>query len=63
LEEWKKRDPIKLFKERLVNSGIATEDEIAQIEKKIEEEVEEAVKFAEESPYPNPEETLEDVYA
>jgi pyruvate dehydrogenase E1 component alpha subunit len=63
LEEWKKRDPIKLFKERLVNSGIATEDEIAQIEKKIEEEVEEAVKFAEESPYPNLEETLEDVYA
>ena len=30
---------------------------------KINEEIEKAVKFAEESPFPDPEETLEDVYA
>lgn len=63
LEEWIKRDPIKLFKDRLISSGMVSQEEIAEIEKKVEDEVEQSVKFAEESPYPDPSETLEDVYA
>jgi pyruvate dehydrogenase E1 component alpha subunit len=43
--------------------GVLTEDDADKIEQKIKQELEEAVKFAEESPLPAPEETLEDVYA
>jgi pyruvate dehydrogenase E1 component alpha subunit len=63
VEEWLHRDPIKLFKERLLQTSTLTEAESQQIEKETVAEIEEAVKFAIESPYPAPEEALEDVYA
>jgi TPP-dependent pyruvate/acetoin dehydrogenase alpha subunit len=61
-EQWKQRDPIKNFKIRLVNDGVLTEDELYGIDKKIKIEIDEAVKFAEESPNPNPEDALEDLF-
>jgi pyruvate dehydrogenase E1 component alpha subunit len=63
VEEWLHRDPIKLFKERLLQTNTLTEAESQQIEKETVAEIEEAVKFAIESPYPTPKEALEDVYA
>ncbi len=63
VEEWLAKDPIKRFKEKLLQVNTLTESEIQQIEKKVSDEIEEAVKFAMESPYPAPEEALEDVYA
>jgi pyruvate dehydrogenase E1 component alpha subunit len=63
VEEWLRRDPIKRFKERLLQTNILTEAEMALVEKEALAGVEEAVKFAVESPYPAPEEALEDVYA
>ena len=63
VEEWLRRDPIKCFKEKLLQTGTLADGEIQQIEKEVLVEVEEAVKFAMESPYPDPEEALEDVYA
>jgi len=63
LDECKKRDPIPRFRKKLVEMGVLTEKEADKIEQEINEEIEEAVKFAEESPLPAPEETLEDVYA
>ena len=62
-EEWKKRDPILAFKRRLLETGTVTEKEIDKIDHEIGEEIEGAVKFAQESPNPAPEETLEDVFA
>jgi len=62
IEEWKKKDPIKCFKEWLLEKGVLTEEMAKKIEKEIEAELDEAVKFAEESPFPEPEETLRDVY-
>jgi pyruvate dehydrogenase E1 component alpha subunit len=62
-EEWKKRDPIPAFKKRLLETGIVSEKEIDKIEREIGEEIEGAVKFAQESPAPAPEEALEDVFA
>jgi pyruvate dehydrogenase E1 component alpha subunit len=62
-EEWKKRDPILAFKRRLLETGTVTEKEIDKIDHEIGEEIEGAVKFAQESPSPAPEETLEDVFA
>jgi pyruvate dehydrogenase E1 component alpha subunit len=63
VEEWLAKDPIKRFKEKLLQEGAITEAEIQQIERELSAEIEEAVKFAMESPYPKPEEALEDVYA
>jgi len=62
-EEWIKKDPIPRFRKKLIEMGTLTEQEADKIHQAIEEEIEKAVKFAEESPFPDPEETLEDVYA
>ena len=63
VEEWLAKDPIKRFKQKLLQTSTLTEAEVHQIEKEITVEIEETVKFAMESPYPTPEEALEDVYA
>jgi pyruvate dehydrogenase E1 component alpha subunit len=63
VEEWLAKDPIKRFKERLLQEAVLTAEEIKKIEADVATEIEEAVRFAMESPYPTPEEALEDVYA
>jgi len=63
VEEWLAKDPIERFKSELQQANILTERENQQIAKEISNKVEEAVKFAVESPYPTSEEALEDVYA
>jgi pyruvate dehydrogenase E1 component alpha subunit len=63
VEQWLTKDPIKRFKEKLLQTKTLTEPEIKQTEKEVSNEIDEAVKFAMESPYPAPEEALEDVYA
>jgi pyruvate dehydrogenase E1 component alpha subunit len=62
VDEWLRKDPITRFKERLLQTNVMTEAEVQQIEKDVLTEIEEAVKFAMESPYPAPEEALEDVF-
>lgn len=56
-------DPLKAFRGRLIGEGRATDDELKAIEAEIWAEMEAAVQFAKISPYPAPEEALEDVYA
>jgi pyruvate dehydrogenase E1 component alpha subunit len=63
VERWLAKDPIKRFKEELLKANIIIEAEAQQIEREVAARIEEAVKFAMESPYPDPEEALEDVYA
>ena len=63
LEDWKKKDPIKRFQEKLLAEGILTQEQLDQLRQKIGEDLEEAIKFAEESPLPDPSEVYEDVYA
>ncbi len=63
VEEWMKKDPILRFREKLIKMGVLPEKEADEINQEILEEMDEAVKFAERSPLPAPEETLEDVFA
>ena len=63
IAEWKKKDPIVRFKKKLTEMGVLTEEEANKIDQEISGEIDKAVKFAEESPFPAPEEALEDVYA
>jgi pyruvate dehydrogenase E1 component alpha subunit len=60
--EWKMRDPIELIKDRMLKNNIATEAELDAIDVKIKGQVDQAVIFAEESPWPKPEEAFEDIY-
>lgn len=63
VEEWLRKDPIKRLREKLLQTNVLAEEEIQRVEEEVSVEIEEAVKFAVESPYPAPEEALEDVYA
>jgi pyruvate dehydrogenase E1 component alpha subunit len=61
--EWMKRDPVVILKEKIIKDEIASEAEIIKIENKIEKEIQEAVKFAAESPYPDVSEAFTDIFA
>ena len=63
VEEWLAKDPIKRLRSKLLEANIMSEAEMEEVEREVTAEIEEAVKFALESPYPEPEEALEDVYA
>jgi TPP-dependent pyruvate/acetoin dehydrogenase alpha subunit len=63
IEEWKKRDPISLFKSRLQGWGLLTDSDVAQIESEISAEIDGAVRFAESSPVEPVEDLLKDVCA
>lgn len=63
IEQWKEKCPIRRFTEYLIKEGHLTQAEADQIEKKAKQAIEEATKFAEESPYPSIDTILDDVYA
>jgi len=63
VEAWKKKDPIKRLRQQMVQNKMATDAELDEIENSVLRELDEAVKFAQESPEPTPEEALEDIYA
>lgn len=56
------RDPITKYRRFLIESKICSEDDLEVIDREVEAEIADAIRFAEESPFPAPEETLEDVY-
>jgi pyruvate dehydrogenase E1 component alpha subunit len=62
VEEYKSKDPISSLLKTIYDNKIATEDEIRQINERVDIAVAESVKFAEESPWPNDDEVLKDVY-
>ncbi|RJS76078.1 pyruvate dehydrogenase (acetyl-transferring) E1 component subunit alpha [Candidatus Bathyarchaeota archaeon] len=62
VEEWMKKDPILRFRNTLIEEGVLTEKQADEIDRQITETVEEAAQFAVKSPYPQPEEALEDVF-
>lgn len=63
IELHQERDPIKLFAASLKEEGVLTDAEFDDIDAKVKEQVERSVKFAEESPLPDPSELLTDIYA
>jgi pyruvate dehydrogenase E1 component alpha subunit len=63
IEKYQKRDPIKTFTATLNQNGILSDKDIADIEAQVRAEVEHAVRFAEESPEPDPSELYTNVYA
>lgn len=63
VEEWTRQEPIAPFRAMLIERGIVTNDEVDEIEKGILAELDEAVAFARQSPFPKPEAALGDLWA
>ncbi|HZG26014.1 MAG TPA: pyruvate dehydrogenase (acetyl-transferring) E1 component subunit alpha [Chitinophagaceae bacterium] len=63
VEEYKQRDPIEMVRKTILDNNFATKEELDSIDKRVSDVVAESVKFAEESPWPNDDELLKDVYA
>jgi pyruvate dehydrogenase E1 component alpha subunit len=62
VDAWKKRDAIDSFEKRLTQLGVMTKKQVDAVHAKVAKDVEEAIKFADESPYPAPETLLQNVY-
>ena len=62
VEEYKERDPIETTKAKLLNDFGVAESVIEEINERIRQVVDDSVKFAEESPWPDDNELLKDVY-
>jgi pyruvate dehydrogenase E1 component subunit alpha len=62
VEEWRKRDPIVAFSQRLIDAGLIEEGDADRIDKEALGTVDEAVAFADRSPFPAPESLYDDIY-
>jgi pyruvate dehydrogenase E1 component alpha subunit len=62
LEEWKEKDPIPRFEQKLMELGLLSAEKIQALKNFIKDQIEEAERFAEQSPYPDPDEVTLDVY-
>jgi pyruvate dehydrogenase E1 component alpha subunit len=63
IEKYQERDPIRLFSASLKEQKILDDAMLERIDKEVQEEVAQSLKFADESPEPPPEDLYTDVYA
>lgn len=63
MQQWANKDPIPRFERYLTETSLLSKQDIAQLQDAVEREVDEAVALAEKSPYPEPEDLLDGVYA
>jgi pyruvate dehydrogenase E1 component alpha subunit len=63
IEEWKKKDPIKRMRERLIQESVFSAAQLDAIEEQAQKDINEAVRFADSSPAPKVEDVLKNVYA
>jgi pyruvate dehydrogenase E1 component alpha subunit len=62
VEEWRKRDPINVFKGRLVDEGVLSEDDYEKLDEQAVAKIDEAVEFADNSPFPDLDSLYDDIY-
>jgi pyruvate dehydrogenase E1 component alpha subunit len=60
--QWRERDPIFTFEDRLIANGTTTRDEFDAIWAELRADIDAAIAFAEASPFPEPDRLLADVY-
>ena len=63
MDECKKRDPIPRFRSYLTETEGIPIQVLKEIDEEVEELIEEAVRYAQDSPSPNPESATEDLFA
>jgi len=62
VEEWRGRDPIEAFAKRLVSEEVVQQDEVEKMDADATETVDEAVRFADQSPFPDLDSLYDEVY-
>jgi acetoin:2,6-dichlorophenolindophenol oxidoreductase subunit alpha len=63
IQYWKNRDPLMLWKNKIIKEKIGIQKEVTDIDDTVRNEIIEAVNFARESNFPSPESALEDMYS
>jgi pyruvate dehydrogenase E1 component alpha subunit len=62
VEEWRKRDPINVFRERLAADGVLSEEDAEKLDAKAMERIDASVEFADNSPFPDLDSLYDDIY-
>ncbi|MEZ5217570.1 MAG: thiamine pyrophosphate-dependent dehydrogenase E1 component subunit alpha [Ilumatobacteraceae bacterium] len=62
VQQWRERDPIIGFEQRLIEAGTATADELQATWDEVNADIEAAIEFADESPLPEADQLLANVY-
>lgn len=60
---WKERDPITTFEKTILEAEIATQDDIDEVWADVKDQIAQAIKFADESPFPEESALLQGVYS
>lgn len=63
IARWRELDPVTSFREKLLRQSVLTEEQAEEIAEQVRTEVAEAVEFARQSPFPEPEEAFKGLYA
>jgi pyruvate dehydrogenase E1 component alpha subunit len=63
LAAWRAQDPLSLMTTRMLDAGAISARELARLEADIEQRIDAAVAFAKDSPYPQLDQMITDVYA
>jgi pyruvate dehydrogenase E1 component alpha subunit len=62
VEEWRKRDPVNTFGARLVDEGLISDSDLEGFDARAMKRVDEAVEFADNSPFPELDSLYDDIY-
>jgi pyruvate dehydrogenase E1 component alpha subunit len=62
IEEWMERCPIRRFQKVLLSKEILSQDDLKEVEQEIQKDLEAAVQFAQNCPWPEPQDALKDLY-
>ena len=63
VRKWQKRDPIRILDERLVKGGLVARRELHEIQRQVERQVQDAVAFADNSPFPSLDTLFQNIYS
>lgn len=63
IQKWQQNDPIGIYSRYLLENKIGTQNELDDLDTRVEAEINEAVEFAESSPEPSPQALFENIYA
>lgn len=61
-EAWMEKEPVRRYRTFLEENEVMTADEMDAVDKRIDDEIDAAVAYAQESPLPQPEDVVKDVY-
>jgi pyruvate dehydrogenase E1 component alpha subunit len=62
VDQWKAKCPIRHLRQRLIESRVLAEKEFDEIDQDVKQQLESAVKFARESPDPDPQDAFRDIF-